>query len=32
MDYVKAGLGLVIVCFVVSVALIPIFWPFFPGK
>ena len=32
MDYVKAGLGLVIVCFIVSVALIPIFWPFFPGK
>ncbi len=32
MDYVKAGTGLVIVCFVVSVILIPMFWPFFPGK
>ena len=32
MDYVKAGLGLVIVSFIVSVILIPIFWPFFPGK
>ncbi len=32
MDYVKAGLGLVIVSFVVSIILIPMFWPFFPGK
>ena len=32
MDYVKAGTGLVIVCFIVSVVLIPMFWPFFPGK
>ena len=31
MDYVKAGTGLVIVCFIVSVILIPMFWPFFPG-
>ena len=32
MDYVKAGVGLVIVSFVVSIILIPMFWPFFPGK
>ena len=32
MDYVKAGTGLVIVCFVVSLVLIPLVWPFFPGK
>ncbi|MBQ9636108.1 MAG: SLC13/DASS family transporter, partial [Acidaminococcaceae bacterium] len=32
MDYVKAGTGLVIVSFVISVILIPMFWPFFPGK
>ena len=32
MDYVKAGTGLVIVCFVVSLIVIPIVWPFFPGK
>ena len=32
MDYVKAGTGLVIVCFVVSLVVIPIVWPFFPGK
>ncbi len=32
MDYVKAGTGLVIVCFIVSIILIPMFWPFFPGK
>ena len=31
MDYVKAGTGLVIVCFILSVILIPMFWPFFPG-
>ena len=31
MDYVKCGTGLVIVCFIVSVILIPMFWPFFPG-
>ena len=32
MDYVKAGTGLVIVCFVVSLVIIPIVWPFFPAK
>ncbi|MDD4321522.1 MAG: SLC13 family permease, partial [Acidaminococcaceae bacterium] len=32
MDYVKAGTGLVIVSFVVSLIVIPIVWPFFPGK
>ena len=31
MDYVKAGSGLVLVCFIVSIILIPMFWPFFPG-
>ena len=30
MDYVKAGTGLVIVCFAVSLVVIPIVWPFFP--
>ena len=32
MDYVKAGTGLVIVSFIISIILIPMFWPFFPGK
>ena len=32
MDYVKAGTGLIIVCFIVSLVVIPICWPFFPGK
>ena len=32
MDYVKAGTGLVIVAFIVSLVIIPIVWPFFPGK
>ena len=32
MDYVKAGTGLVIVSFIISIVLIPMFWPFFPGK
>ena len=32
MDYVKAGTGLVLVCFVVSLIIIPMVWPFFPGK
>ncbi len=32
MDYVKAGTGLVIVCFIVSLVVIPLVWPFFPGK
>jgi len=31
-DYVKAGTGLVIVCFIVSIIIIPMVWPFFPGK
>ena len=31
MDYVKAGSGLVVICFIVSIVLIPMFWPFFPG-
>lgn len=30
MDYVKAGTGLVLVCFVISVIVIPMVWPFFP--
>lgn len=30
MDYVKAGIPLIIVCFVVSLIVIPIVWPFFP--
>ena len=30
MDYVKAGTGLVIVCFAVSLVVIPMVWPFFP--
>ncbi len=29
MDYVKPGIGLILVCFVVSVVLIPILWPFY---
>ena len=32
MDYVKAGTGLVIVCFIVSLVIIPMVWPFFPGN
>ena len=32
MDYVKAGTGLVVVCFIVSLIVIPMVWPFFPGK
>ena len=31
-DYVKAGTGLVVVCFIVSIIVIPMVWPFFPGK
>ena len=31
-DYVKAGTGLVIVCGIVSIIVIPMVWPFFPGK
>ena len=30
MDYVKAGTGLVSVCFAVSLVVIPMVWPFFP--
>ena len=30
MDYVKCGTGLVLVCFIVSVVVIPMVWPFFP--
>ena len=30
MDYVKCGTGLVIVCFIVSIIIIPMVWPFFP--
>ncbi|MBQ7760222.1 MAG: SLC13/DASS family transporter [Acidaminococcaceae bacterium] len=30
MDYVKAGTGLVLVCFAVSLVVIPMVWPFFP--
>lgn len=32
MDYVKAGGGLIFVCLVVSIIIIPVVWPFFPGK
>ena len=32
MDYVKCGTGLVIVSFIVSLVVIPIVWPFFPGN
>ena len=32
MDYVKSGFGLVVVCFIVSLIIIPIVWPFFPGN
>ena len=32
MDYVKAGVPLILVCFVVSLIIIPMVWPFFPGK
>ena len=32
MDYVKCGTGLVIVSFIVSLIVIPIVWPFFPGN
>jgi di/tricarboxylate transporter len=32
MDYMKAGTGLVLVCFIVSIIVIPMVWPFFPAK
>lgn len=31
-DYVKVGVPLILVCFVVSLIIIPMVWPFFPGK
>ncbi len=31
-DYLKAGTGLVVVCFIVSIIVIPMAWPFFPAK
>jgi sodium-dependent dicarboxylate transporter 2/3/5 len=31
-DYVKAGTPLVLICFVVCLIIIPMVWPFFPGK
>ena len=31
-DYVKAGVPLIIVCFIVSILIIPMVWPFLPGK
>jgi len=30
MDYVKCGTGLVVICFIVSIIIIPMVWPFFP--
>ena len=30
-DYVKVGVPLCIITFIISVIIIPIFWPFFPG-
>ena len=30
-DYVKVGVPLCVITFIASVAIIPIFWPFFPG-
>lgn len=32
LDYVKAGGGLIFICLIVSIIVIPIVWPFFPGK
>lgn len=32
MDYLKCGSGLVAVCLVVSIAVIPVVWPFFPAN
>lgn len=29
-DYLKCGTGLVVVCMIVSVIVIPMVWPFFP--
>ena len=32
MDYVKAGIPLIVICFALCMVIIPIVWPFFPGK
>ena len=32
MDYVKCGTGLLLICMVVSLIIIPMVWPFFPAK
>lgn len=32
MDYVKPGIGMILICFVLSLAILPIVFPFFPGK
>lgn len=32
MDYLKCGTGLVAVCLVVSIVVIPVVWPFFPAN
>lgn len=32
MDYVKVGSGLVAVCLIVSIIVIPVVWPFFPAQ
>lgn len=32
LDYIKCGFGLIVVCLIVSIIVIPIVWPFFPGK
>lgn len=32
MDYIKCGTGLVVVCLVVSILVIPVVWPFFPAN
>ena len=32
MDYVKAGTGLIICSFITIMIIVPIVWPFFPGK
>lgn len=31
MDFVKCGTGLVVICLVVSIVVIPVVWPFFPN-
>lgn len=32
MDYVKVGTPLVVLCFIVSIVIIPLVWPFFPSS